>query len=194
MAGLIELDSFVGKFVRLWQSVSGASLKVESKAGKATVILQLDLGQPHPPKKQVPSPVVGAAQYRCLQRRAAERKAAAEAVQEQVVVDVEAEQAKADEIVGYVDAEQASHENVNAIPEENIAAEAKDAAGGKATEEAVEANTCEVCEKTFQTFKGLRAHIGKQHKEIPQVDGSNDVNVINEPTYCTVCKECKDEI
>ena len=81
---------------------------------------------------------------------------------------------------------------MNAIPEENIAAEAKDAAGGKATEEAVEANTCEVCDKTFQTFKGLRAHIGKQHKEIPQVDGSNDV--IDEPTYCKVCKECPDEI
>ena len=50
MAGLIELDSFVGKFVRLWQSGNDASLKVESKAGKATVILQLDLGPPHPSK------------------------------------------------------------------------------------------------------------------------------------------------
>ena len=67
--------------------------------GKVSVILQFDLGHPHPPKKQVQSPVVRAAQYRRLQRRAAERKAAVEAVQENIVVDVEAEQAKADEIV-----------------------------------------------------------------------------------------------
>ena len=52
MAGLIELDSFVGKFVRLWQSGSDASRKLESIAGKATVVLQLDLRHPcHPPKK-----------------------------------------------------------------------------------------------------------------------------------------------
>ena len=43
--------------------------------------------------------MVRTAQYRRLQRRAAERKAAVEAVQENIVVDVEAEQAKADEIV-----------------------------------------------------------------------------------------------
>ena len=41
-------------------------------------------------------------------------------------------------------------------------------------------------------MKGLRAHIGKQHKAIPQVDGSNDVT--NEATYCEVYKECPDEI
>ena len=41
---------------------------------------------------------------------------------------------------------------------------------------------------------GLRAHIGSQHKVIPQVDVSNDVNGINEPTYCKVCKECPNEI
>ena len=162
---------------------------------QATMILQLDLAHPHqPPKKHVPSPVVRTAQYRRLQRRAAERKAAAEAVQEETVIDVEAEQAKADEIVVDVDAEQASIENVNARPEVNNAAEAKDATGDKAAEEAVEANTCELCDKTFETLKGLRAHIGSQHKAIPQVDGSNDVNVINEPTYCKVCKECPDEI
>ena len=85
------------------------------------MILQLDHGQPHPPRKQVPSPVVGAAQYRRLQRRAAERKsAAAEAVQEKTVVDVEAEQAKADEIVVDVDAEQARSASVNARPEDNV--------------------------------------------------------------------------
>ena len=149
MAGLIELDSFVGKFVRLWQSGSDASLKVESKAGKATVILQLDLGHPYPPKKQVPSPVVRAAQYRRLQRRAAERKAAAEAVQEKIVVDVEAEQAKAEEIVVDVDAEQATNENVNVTPEDNITAEVKDATGGKAAKEAVGSNICQLCDRTF---------------------------------------------
>ena len=50
MAGLSEINSFMGKFVSLWQSGRNASLKVESKAGQAHVTLQLDLGHPlhHP--------------------------------------------------------------------------------------------------------------------------------------------------
>ena len=77
----------------------------------------------------------------------------------------------------------------NATPKADVAAEAR---VGKTAAEAVEPQTCELCDKTFGTLNGLRAHIGKQHRAIPQVDGSNDV--INEPTYCKVCRECPDEI
>ena len=77
-------------------------------------------------------------------------------------------------------------EEVKDVQDANAAAEATIA------ETAEEAKTCDVCEKTFGTLEGLRAHIGSQHKVIPQVDGSSDV--LNEPTYCRVCKECPDEI
>ena len=64
MAGLVEINSFIGKFVSLWQSGRDANLKVESKAGKAFLSLE-----------------VRAAQVRRRQKRAAERKADAEAEQ-----------------------------------------------------------------------------------------------------------------
>ena len=101
MAGLIEMNAFIGKFVRLWQSGRNANLKMESKAGQAVVSLELDLGYPHPPPHQ-PVPVVRAAQVRRRQRRAAERQAAAKAESERV----EAEQADRD----HAEAEKAEHE------------------------------------------------------------------------------------
>ena len=135
--------------------------------------------------------MVRAAQYRRLQKRAAERKAAADAEQDEIVVEVEAEQAKTEMNDNHevLVAEQTNIEKCNATPKANVAAEAR---VGKTAAEAVEPQTCELCDNTFGTLNGLRAHIGKQHKAIPQVDGSNDV--INEPTYCKVCRECPDEI
>ena len=41
MAGKAEINSFVGKFVSLWHAGRNVSLNIESKAGKATVIIQL---------------------------------------------------------------------------------------------------------------------------------------------------------
>ena len=66
-------------------------------------------------------------------------------------------------------------EEVEDVEDANVVAEATIA---KAAVEAVEAKTCGLCDKTFGTSKGLREHIGKQHKEIPQVDGS--IDVVNE--------------
>ena len=202
MAGLIELNTFVGKFVRLWQSGSDARLKIESKAGKASVTLQLDLGYPHHPPQQnhAPSP----ARVRRSQRRAGERQAAAEADQEQHRAVVEAEQAKAVQQADHerADAEQATQQaeqankdaNITPRPPTTLAAEVK---VGATAAEAVKDYPCDLCEKTFGTLKGLRAHTGKLHKAsssspIPQIDGCNDA--MNEPNYCKVCKCCPNEI
>ena len=67
------------------------------------------------------------------------------------------------------------HPTTEEFKDANVVAEATIA---KAAVEAVEAKTCGLCDKTFGTSKGLREHIGKQHKEIPQVDGS--IDVVNE--------------
>ena len=115
MAGLIEMNAFIGKFVRLWQSGRDANLKIESKAGQAVVSLQLDLGYPHPPPHH-PVPVVRAAQVRRRQRRAAERQTAAEAESKRV----EAEQADRDR----AEAAQAEHKTVVTEHERDEAAKA----------------------------------------------------------------------
>ena len=194
MAGLIELNTFVGKFVRLWQSGSDASLKVESKARKASLILQLDLGYQHnaPQRQQVSSPVVRAARVRHCQRRAAERQAAAEAANEHQPAEVEAEQAEAEQqtVQECADAEQAKQAN-----QATLAAEASVGVNTSTAEKAVKDFLCDFCDKTFETLKGLRTHTGRLHKEtsspIPQIDGCNDAN---EPTYCKVCRKCPNEI
>ena len=46
MAGLVEMNSFIGKFVNLWQSGCDASLKIESSAGKLLLFFNLNLDLP----------------------------------------------------------------------------------------------------------------------------------------------------
>ena len=45
MAGYLELDKFVKKFVSLWENGCDANLQVETTAGKAVVSLKVTLGQ-----------------------------------------------------------------------------------------------------------------------------------------------------
>ena len=49
MASLVEINSFVGKFLHLWNTGRNASLNIESQAGNAAVPLRLDIGQVHQP-------------------------------------------------------------------------------------------------------------------------------------------------
>ena len=85
MAG-IELDSFVRKFVNLWQSGCDAKLHVESEAGNAFITLRVGLGHDllghH--HRVVRHRGGGPAKQRRRERREAERKEAAAA--EEVVV------------------------------------------------------------------------------------------------------------
>ena len=68
----------------LWKGGKNASLKVESKSGRAAVILELDLGFPHPPPSHLPPQKqhhhqqvkVGAARIRRHERRVAGRQEA----------------------------------------------------------------------------------------------------------------------
>ena len=75
MAGLMELNSFVGKFINIWQSGRDASLQIQTSAGKAQVTLQADLGEATPPRA---STKAGPARLCHSQRRADERQVAAE--------------------------------------------------------------------------------------------------------------------
>ena len=81
MAGLDDMNNFVSKFVSLWKAGKNASLKVESKSGRGSVMLELDLGFPHPPPSHLPPQQhhhqqvkVGAARVRRHERREAGRR------------------------------------------------------------------------------------------------------------------------
>ena len=91
MAGLSDLNSFVGKFLNLWQSGRDASLHLKTCDGKATVNLQLGLGQAPPPPSSEPPPrhVPGPSRQRRTQRRALARQQAEQAEQAQAKTDEE---------------------------------------------------------------------------------------------------------
>jgi hypothetical protein len=81
MAGLSDLNSFVGKFLNLWQSGRDASLNLTTCDGRATINLQLGLGQAPPPPSSQPPPrhVPGPSRQRRTQRRALARQQAEQA-------------------------------------------------------------------------------------------------------------------
>ena len=51
MAGMFEIHSFVGKFLNLLKAGGNASLRLDSKAGKASISLHLELDQQVPPQQ-----------------------------------------------------------------------------------------------------------------------------------------------
>ena len=104
MAGLGQINSFVGKFINLWQSGLDASIQIQTSAGKAQETLQAGLGEAPPSVHHAPPQpsVPGLARLRRRQRRADARIAAEEADQQD-----EAEQARQN-----LEAVQAEHERV----------------------------------------------------------------------------------
>ena len=87
-----ELDSFVRKFINLWQSGWDAKLQVESEAGNAYVSLRVGLGHDlHGHQQVVHHRGGGPARQRRRERREAERNVNP-AAEEAVVVKVESEE------------------------------------------------------------------------------------------------------
>ena len=95
---LYELNKFIFKFRNLWHAGKDARFCLETKAGKATVSLHLDLGDPPPtPGQPYGRPYHrrnSLSQQRRLERRAAARLAG------QAGVNENAEEAATNDIVG----------------------------------------------------------------------------------------------
>ena len=81
MASHFELDSFLRKFVNLWQSGYDAKLNIESKGGRVFVNLRVGLEDGHlgDHSHVVPHRGGGPAQQRRRSRREAERQEASAA-------------------------------------------------------------------------------------------------------------------
>ena len=91
MAGLTQFQSFVGKFVSLWQQGLDARLNVNCSAGQAWVQLHVGLVDAHGPQQQEPQGhvrVPGPACLRRRQRRAEERRKEAEKAKEEVANNI----------------------------------------------------------------------------------------------------------
>ena len=130
MAGPQEFDSFVRKFVNLWQSGFHAKLYVESEAGNAFVNLQLGLGQAQPAHGD--GQAVGGSRLRRRERRAAERRV--NAVAEEAVADEAAAVKAAEEVAAAEVAEE-----VKAAEEAAAAKSAEEAAAVEVAEEVTRA-------------------------------------------------------
>ena len=96
MAGLEQLNSFIGKFVSLWQAGLDASLELKTFQGKASAHIHVGLGQApclqktRPPQPHhVPSP---SRVCRRARREEARRLAAEQAEQAEDAANTEARQ------------------------------------------------------------------------------------------------------
>ena len=90
MASLQEFHSFMGNFVNLWKNGFEANLRIQTKAGRATISMEVELGEAFPPRKPGPS------RLRRSERRAEARRLAEEATaQESTAEKAAAGKAKA---------------------------------------------------------------------------------------------------
>ena len=157
MAGLPELNSFVGKFLKLWQSGCDASLHLKTRDGKATINLQLGLGQAPPPPFSKPPPrhVPGPSRQRRTQRRALAREQAEQAQAKNNVEEV-AENANEDVAKNESESAEIATEVV-----ENDGTTADKAA--EASEEARKDFHCLICDFVSSWETALQIHMSKKH-------------------------------
>ena len=195
MAGLIDMNNFVSKFVSLWKGGKSASLRVESKSGRATVLLELDLGFPHPPPPSHPAPQQhhlqaqdGAAQpsarVRRHERRAAWRQEAERRAADDAATIAENASNDAQETVK-IAAETAA--NKEEIAEKDEAAMIKDNEPAKKEDEAVKVSEsadrddqqCDVKKEAEYEAPSVLVAVGeKDSLETGKVARSSNISII----------------
>ena len=109
---MVELDSFIITFKNLMLSGKNASLKIESKAGKAEATLHVEFGVPHPPAQlghfHHSVSRDGPARQRRRHRRAAAHVAAAAEARNVHTDDIETVEDTAAVIIGKTNSENLS--------------------------------------------------------------------------------------
>ena len=168
----VEIDSFFSKFKFLCDSGYNATLKVKAVAGKASAILEAG-PFPVPPRPfNLPhnhhvQRHVSPAQRRRRDRREAARRAAAVDQENQNV----GQELEAEEVSNQATADEAATGEVVGAAEEVTT----DDSATVIAEEAKAGIECELCGSKFQNLRGLRAHKGRLHKPISQLDGFGEI-------------------
>ena len=191
--------SFVEKFHHLWRDGQSAHLNLDCHAGEAWVGLRLRLGHPRahgrgPQQNHDRVRRRGPGYSRRLERRAAQRAAAAAEPQVQTVEPVHAEQAQTGvdqvetEPVQAGKADAAAVNQVEADLTEQVVTEAvklvdndeaAEAVGGARRKDEVEPRggreyECVLCEFTAERASGVRLHMAGMHTTLEQLDGCTD--------------------
>ena len=190
-----QLDSFVQKFHQLWRDGFTAHLDLDAHAGKAWVGIRLQLDDScqaqqvekachnYPPYHR-PSPR-GPSYWRRQEKRrqAAQTAAAASAGTDSVTTEKCNDCDKDNEITTVED----SDENLSNTQADNKIATDKvsdkteaDTENTKAiiedlAEKAEGCHSCDLCDFTSNWKNGLRVHMTRMHKNIEQLDGSQDL-------------------
>jgi hypothetical protein len=137
MAGLQQLNSFITKFVNLWQSGFDASLEVKAHAGEARISLQVGLGQAPPSSQNKPPKQPGPSRLRRREKREEARKSAEKTSRSDLAV--EAEQIEVDEAAVIENMTEDTADNSTFLSDQPLAE--KDAAESRKGDSAVEAET-----------------------------------------------------
>ena len=175
-----ELNAFIWKFHQLWQAGLTAHLDVDTHAGNAWVGLRVQLGHyvPGPIHRHV-NPPPSFSQSSSRQRRRARRMAAREqenntAAEEAVTTPVK--EAATEEVVKASAEVGEKSEEANAVTHiaENCAE--KEISDEDIENVAEKANDfpCVLCDFKSTWANGLEVHMGRKHRNIDQLDGSND--------------------
>ena len=178
-----EFDSFVGKFHQLWRAGASAHLDLECHAGQAWVGIQVQLGYPHVQNyhqydtQQFARAARGPSyQRRQERRRAAAAKAAADDAEKQeefqkkevATAKVATDAEKQEECQKK---EAATEKLANELSaEKHLDKEAKIA------DEAMAAFVCDLCDFRSDWKNGLYIHMDRNHANIEQLDGCNDIS------------------
>ena len=188
---MTELQSFIYKFHQLWSAGQSAHLDLDTHAGGAWVGLRVHLGHGHGPSNFQPQNKDSPSRQRRRVRRAAARQVPAEeASDEETANEKNAEKA-------VETAEQAEGVKDNLVAETNVNDSLEPAASTAQLDElapiAEEASLekCDQCESTFKTVRGLRAHKGRVHENILQLDGASE---IQEGTYTFVSDFAEEDV
>ena len=181
----VALNSF-WTLVNNWKTGSNSELTLKSENGRLSVTLSADLGvwePPGPPPMksstsdasrghQGPRKGAGPSRQRRRERRAAER--AAESALGDLPEAVEPEETEAEEAENAYVAE--STREVETTVEAETVRNAETAKEADTAVNVVPAS-CNICDYESETEESLKIHSGRNHQDIPQLDGETNDNV-----------------
>ena len=174
-----ELRQLFETFTRVWEAGGQTSLHLHTLDGQARATLDIQLGPPANPRPGAPDvpagrpgPNHGPQQHQEPNHQRPRRRGpsarARDAARCEAWLQKKEERQQEDPAENVMDIDLTetleSGENVSNAPEVTLES-------SEANTETDYEHSCDLCEHKSQTKGGLKIHIGRKHKEIPQLDG-----------------------